>query len=131
MPEGKESIECGGSALSMHQDGPQVKYLEELKDQASGFGRRITAWGEKEQLSFAAGQLERYNIPYVWKYRDGEWAIFRRVGEEPERATLEETKLAKRMWEELAREDLIPSARKIETDSQGPKRGERRGNRLE
>jgi len=97
----------------------------------SGSEYRLTDWCSKEQLTFAVDQLEKHHIPYEWRCRDGIWAIFRRVGEEPERATLEETKLAKRMWEELAREDLIPSARKIETDSQEPKRGERRGNRLE
>lgn len=46
-------------------------------EERTSFDYQVTLWAKKEALSFAADQLERYNIPYVWTCRDGKWAIFR------------------------------------------------------
>ena len=56
--------------------------MEEKENLESEFEYRVTDWSTKKDLSFVAGQLEKYNIPYVWKCRNGDWAIFRSFAEE-------------------------------------------------
>jgi len=48
-------------------------------EERTSFDYQVTLWAtKKEELSFAADQLEKCNIPYVWRHRDGKQAIFRR-----------------------------------------------------
>ena len=49
----------------------------DTEDSVSG-DYQVTQWGTKKELKVAIHQLERHGIPYVWRYWDGKWAIFRR-----------------------------------------------------
>ena len=55
-------------------------------EERTSFDYQVTLWATKEELSFAADQLERHHVPYVWTCRDGKWAIFRSSWERIDRA---------------------------------------------
>jgi len=57
-------------------EGREGERPEDAQERRS-FDYQVTGWGTKEELRFAADQLKRYSIPYVWKHREGMWALFR------------------------------------------------------
>lgn len=82
IDQGRIHRKYGGRAWRIPQsevDRVRTECIGELSDTGAqiSFDHQVTQWGTKKELKAATHQLERHGIPYVWRYRNGKWAIFR------------------------------------------------------